>query len=254
MFSKQVAIIADDSVQVQRIVARILKQDLNFGHVLVASNGRQALQFFESENVDWIFSDWEMPTMDGRALLETLRKHPRGRFTPFILMTGHADKETLAAAMAAGITDFVAKPFSPAILTQKVRRIAAAIERRAAARIAPKQRFPAQIAFVKGPAYAAELVDISSSGCLLRTEPLRQGGTVCDQAKLTLKLESKTVAVKATTIRIAVDNDAGQSGQYVQVAFQFQASDAALNAIKLFITQQQAQESVPAGDAGELIA
>lgn len=242
MFSKQVAIVADDSVQVQRIVAHILKRDLNFGQVLIASNGKQALQLFEAENVDWVFSDWEMPVMSGRELLETLRKHVRGRHVPFVLMTGYADKDTLAAAMAAGITDFIAKPFSPAILSQKVRRIAAAMERRAAARIQPIGRYPAQIVFACGARYDAELVDISSSGCLLRTTPLHKGGTVCDAAKLTLKLESNTVTVKSTTTRIALDNAAAKPGN-VLVAFQFQASGEAQNAIKLFITQQQAKEA-----------
>ncbi|WP_054774083.1 response regulator [Methylogaea oryzae] len=136
MFTKHTALIADDSAQVQRIVARILKQDLNFGHVLIAANGKQALDFFETQHVDWIISDWEMPTMGGHEFVETLRKHPRGREVPFILMTGHADKDTLRTAMASGVNDFIAKPFSPSTLIQKIRRIATAIERRAAARIA----------------------------------------------------------------------------------------------------------------------
>lgn len=249
MFSKQVAIVADDSVQVQRIVSHILKRDLHFGQVLVASNGKQAMQIFEAENVDWVFSDWEMPVMGGREFLEALRKHVRGRNVPFVLMTGYADKETLAAAIAGGITDFVAKPFSPTILAQKVRRIAAAMERRAAARIRPQGRYPAQIIFGGSTQYEAEMVDISTSGCLLRTCPLREGGTVCDIAKLVLKLDTNVVTVKGMATRIMLDKAEGAGPPNIQVAFQFQGnSNETQSAIKLFITQQQALESAQSGE------
>lgn len=244
MFSKQVALIVDDSVQVQRIVMRILRDDLNFGRILVASNGKQALQYFENEHIDWIFSDWDMPTMGGHELVQALRMHPKGRDIPFILMTGHSDKKTLETAVASGITDFVAKPFSPAVLSQKIRRITAATERRVAARIATKESYPAQIMFCAGGAkYNAELVDISASGCLLRSEPLHKGGTVFDEAKLTLKLISNIITVKSTTIRIAVDSETAKTGKNILIAFQFKAEGDVLNSIKLFITQQQAKES-----------
>lgn len=252
MFTNQTAIIADDSAQVQRIVARILKQDLNFGHILIAANGRQALEFFEAQQVDWIISDWEMPAMGGHEFVEALRKHPRGGDVPFILMTGHADKSTLTTAMASGVNDFIAKPFSPSTLIQKIRRLATAMERRAAARIAPRGRYLAQIAFAGGAKYPAELVDISDTGCLLRTVPLQQGGTVCDPAKLTLKLESKTVAVNSTTIRIALDNTAEKSVvPTILAAFRFQANTETQDAIKLFIAQQQAKETDQVDEAGD---
>lgn len=248
MFSKQIALVVDDSSQVRGIVTRILKHDLGFGQVLSATNGKQAFQLFESDNVDWVFCDWEMPVMNGHDLLQALRKHPRGRNIPFVLMTGYADKDTLATAMEAGITDFVAKPFSPSILTQKVRRIAAAIERRAAARITPQGRYPAQIVFACGASYEAMLEDISATGCLLRTMPLTKGGTVCDAATLTLKLEAKPIVVKSTTIRIALNNSSDNPQQNVLVAFKFDANYAVTNAIKLFITQQQATEKDQGGE------
>lgn len=242
MFSKQVAIVADDSTQVQLIVTRILKDKLNFGRICVAANGKQALKFFESENIDWIFSDWEMPTMNGYEFLLAIRKHPRGEQIPFILMTGYSDRKTLASAMEAGVTDFISKPFSPEILVQKVRRIAAAIERRVAVRIRAQSCYHALIIFDSGASYEAIIEDISVSGCCLRTTPLQHGGTVSDQAQLTLKLESHTVIVKTTTIRIVMDCDPDKPTPDVLVAFHFQFDSEAQKAIKLFITEQQARE------------
>lgn len=243
MFSKQVALIVDHSVQVQRIVMRILSDDLNFARVLTASNGKQALQLFETENIDWILSEWAMPVMGGQELIQAIRKHPRGRLVPFILMTNHADKQTLETAMASGVSDFVAKPFSAAILVQKIKRISNALERHVAARIAPKEVYPAQVVFPGGAKYDAELVDISTSGCLLRTAWLQQGGTVFDDVTLTLKLASDTIRVMANASRISKDTKTAKPGNHVLVAFEFQANAAVLTAIKMFISQLQLSEA-----------
>lgn len=251
MFSNQVALIAEDALQVQRILVRILKEDLKFGKVLVASNGKEAMQFFENEHVDWIFSDWDMPEMTGDEFIQALRLHPRGKDVPFILMSGrtHADKESLVAAVKLGVNDFVVKPFSPAVLAQKIQRINTATKRAIAARIAPKGHYPAQILFPSGTKYEAELVDISATGCLLRTKPLQQGGTVFDEAELTIKLIANTVSMKSLTARIAMDNikEVKSPERTVLVAFQYKAEEELLNSIKLFISQEQVKESETSG-------
>ncbi|WP_054774084.1 hypothetical protein [Methylogaea oryzae] len=59
-----------------------------------------------------------------------------------------------------------------------------------------------------------------------------------------MKLDTKTVAVNSTTIRIALDGAADKSVvPTILVAFQFQVDSDTQSAIKLFIAQQQAQES-----------
>lgn len=244
MMSKQTALVADDSVQVQRIVTHILKDDLHFGQVISVGNGKQALSVFERTSIDWVFSDWEMPVMGGEELIMALRHHPRGQRLPVVLMTGYADKKTLEAAILAGVDDFIAKPFSSTTFTQKVKRIAAAMERRAAARIIPKSEVSAEITFGCGSVYPAELVNISSTGCLLRTVPLQNGGTVCEQAKVTLTLESKKIAVKSTIVRISIDNEGPESIlPHVLVAFHFHADMGAQNEIKRLIAHQQLRET-----------
>lgn len=245
MFETQVALVVDDSVAISQIVNQLLRNDLKFGKVINANNGRQALQWFKSERIDWIFSDYEMPEMNGLELLAAVRDHNRGKDLPFILMTAHADKETLIKVMEAGATDFLAKPFNPATFIQKVQRIAGQVERRVAERIPISQPNRCRIMFSATVLYKAEMVNVSATGCLLRTLPFRQGGMIYDLAQLSLELNGKTATSKSLLVRLEVDrNDAANKSMLA--AFHFLDLDEPnQQVIKEFLNQQSA--AIPVG-------
>jgi two-component system chemotaxis response regulator CheY len=241
MFAKQVALVVDDSTQVQNIVKGILKQHLGFGGVLTASNGRQALQFFDSQQVDWIFCDWEMPVMNGEEFLVAVRKHPKGQDVPFVLMTSHANQETVTAAISAGISDFIAKPFSPMTFVQKIRRLATAAERRISPRVTPLAQYACQIQFPVAKC-TASLINISISGCLLRALAFRDCGSIYEPVRLVFSLENQTAELMAELVRIEIDRTTSKDEIQVLAAFQFLPMDSETKAtIVSFITQQQTQ-------------
>lgn len=236
MFENQVALVVDDSLSISQIVCQLLRNELKFGKVISATNGRQGLQLFKAERVDWVFSDLEMPEMNGLELLAAIREHSRGKNIPFILMTSHSDKETLAKVMGGGASDFLAKPFNPATFIQKIQRIAGG-ERRVAERVAVAKPHPCRIMFSTTVIYKAELVDISATGCLLRAQPFRQGGMVYDLAQLSLELDGKTVTSKGLLVRLEVDrNDAVNKSMLT--AFHFlELDEASQQAIQEFLAQ-----------------
>lgn len=240
MFENQVALVVDDSVAISQIVNQFLRNDLKFGKVINATNGRQAMQWFKSERIDWIFSDYEMPEMNGLELLAAIRDHSRGKDLPFILMTAHADKETLVKVMEAGATDFIAKPFNPATFIQKVQRIAGQAERRVAERIPITQPSRCRIMFSPTVVYKAEMVNVSATGCLLRTQPFRQGGMIYDLAQLSLELGGKNATTKSLLVRLEVDrNDAANKSMLA--AFHFlELDESNQQLIKEFLNQQPA--------------
>ena len=89
------------------------------GYTLIAAtDGCEALAIMAHERVGLVVSDLQMQPMDGFALLREIRRnHAR---VPVILMTAFADIENAVAAMRAGATDYLAKPFEPARLLQLV--------------------------------------------------------------------------------------------------------------------------------------
>jgi len=98
--------------------------------VLTAANGEEGLEKTTSEKPDLILSDTQMPVMNGWEMLEELRKQPGARHIPVIMVTGRYEKYDIAAAAAYGIADYIAKPFDPSLLLEKISDIFASNRRR----------------------------------------------------------------------------------------------------------------------------
>jgi two-component system chemotaxis response regulator CheY len=79
---------------------------------------------------DFLVTDWNMPGMTGIDLLKKVRADARLRTLPVMLVTAEAKREQIIMAAQAGVNGYVVKPFTAAILNDKVnlifKRIAAA--------------------------------------------------------------------------------------------------------------------------------
>ena len=88
--------------------------------VTPAADGSEALAVMRRHPVGLVISDIQMQPMDGLGLLHEIRQtYPE---VPVVLMTAYGDIENAVAAMRAGATDYLAKPFEPASLLQLVER------------------------------------------------------------------------------------------------------------------------------------
>lgn len=108
----------------------IIEDDLTFGLMIQkwlnrkgfvankSSSLREARHLLEETTPDLILSDLRLPDGDGISLLSQLRDE--GLTTPFIVMTSYAEVENAVLAMKAGATDYVAKPFPPDLLLEKI--------------------------------------------------------------------------------------------------------------------------------------
>lgn len=79
------------------------------------------------KHVDLILSDFNMPDMDGLAFLRAVRAHPEIRKTPFIMMTGRADKELVTIAAKAGVSNYIMKPFNTETIKKKIEAVLGAL-------------------------------------------------------------------------------------------------------------------------------
>ena len=89
--------------------------------VLHASNGLEALDVLEQEVPDLILSDIGMPKMDGYALFDQIRTHPRWIAIPFIFLTARDDREDVYLSKRMGAEDDLIKPISRLELIATVR-------------------------------------------------------------------------------------------------------------------------------------
>jgi len=83
------------------------------------TSGQAALAFLESNSVDLILLDVEMPEISGYELASRIKQ--RGIKTPIIIISANTEKEDIEKAEAAGAAGFLGKPFRPSQLIEKIK-------------------------------------------------------------------------------------------------------------------------------------
>src|SRR5687768_2202941 len=113
-------LVVDDEPASRRLLRQAL-QPLGFA-VETCASGAEALRIIESEPVDLLVLDFEMPEMDGAEICARLRAHPVPGLAelPIILLTGHAGEDEEVRCLQAGANDFVTKPVSVAVLEARI--------------------------------------------------------------------------------------------------------------------------------------
>jgi two-component system, OmpR family, response regulator ResD len=116
--SRTKVLVADDDPNVCEIIRLYFaKQQID---LVVASDGRQALELVEKESPDMIILDVMMPQMDGFEACREIRKRWD---TPIIMLTAKDEEFDRVLGLELGADDYVTKPFSPRELVARIRAI-----------------------------------------------------------------------------------------------------------------------------------
>lgn len=115
-------LIVDDFSTMRRIVRNLLKE-IGFGNADEAEDGAAALHKLKSGSFDFVVSDINMPNMNGFQLLSAVRGDDALKSLPFLLVTAEARKEDIITAAQAGASGYIVKPFTKAVLEEKVNKI-----------------------------------------------------------------------------------------------------------------------------------
>lgn len=117
-------LIVDDFGTMRKIVKKALT-DLGYVNAVEAVDGVNAYQLLvehsaAGEPFDFVISDWNMPNMLGIDLLKKCRSEEPFKSIPFMLVTAESEQAQILEAAKVGVTDYVIKPFSPAMLKAKL--------------------------------------------------------------------------------------------------------------------------------------
>jgi len=115
-------LIVDDFSTMRRIIKNLLR-DLGFTNVKEADDGNTALPMLNSENFDFLVTDWNMPGMTGIDLLRAVRADERLKHLPVLMVTAEAKREQIIEAAQAGVNGYVVKPFTAQALKEKIEKI-----------------------------------------------------------------------------------------------------------------------------------
>jgi len=111
-------LLVDDSKTMRNIQKAVLAQ-LGHTEVLEACDGQDAMSKAPAFKPELLLVDWNMPNMDGLTFVKTFRAQV-SKATPIIMVTTEAEKSRVIEAIKAGVNNYVVKPFTPDLLSQRI--------------------------------------------------------------------------------------------------------------------------------------
>lgn len=115
-------LIVDDFSTMRRIIKNLLRE-LGFNNTMEADDGSTALPMLKSGGFDFLITDWNMPNMEGIALLKAVRADPMLKSLPVLMVTAEAKRDQIVEAAQAGVNGYIVKPFTAETLKEKIDKI-----------------------------------------------------------------------------------------------------------------------------------
>jgi signal transduction histidine kinase/DNA-binding response OmpR family regulator/ligand-binding sensor domain-containing protein len=120
-------LIAEDNEEFRHFLSEQLNKHYN---IILASNGKEALDLVLKQSPDLVISDITMPEMSGLELCDTLKKDVRTSHIPLILLTARSSDESQFEGYQARADAYITKPFNIDILIVRVRNLLEQQEKR----------------------------------------------------------------------------------------------------------------------------
>lgn len=112
-------LLVDDSYASRRHIRRLL-EEMGIEEIIEAENGVDAVTKLADTMVDLVLTDYNMPEMDGRALVEYIRTQSWQGSVPILMITSEHDQGRLAAVEKAGVSAICDKPFEAGGIRQLI--------------------------------------------------------------------------------------------------------------------------------------
>ena len=122
-------LVVDDAPMIRRILKNVLKE-MGFTNIDEAEDGQVALQKLRSGKYDFVITDWNMPNLTGIELVQEIRKDPKLKDIPVMMVTAEAKKENIILALKSGVNNYIVKPFTPENVKSKIEAIFSAKQKK----------------------------------------------------------------------------------------------------------------------------
>jgi len=116
-------LVADDDMMLQRLISNTLK--LEHHEIVLAENGKQALELIQTEKPDLVILDVMMPVLNGFDVCIALRKDPATTTLPVIMLSGLGQVQEKIMGLKAGADEYLTKPIDPRELLTRVEMLLA---------------------------------------------------------------------------------------------------------------------------------
>jgi two-component system, chemotaxis family, chemotaxis protein CheY len=116
-------LIVDDYPTMRQTIADVMRK-FGFANISFAEDGLMAWDMIQRHRYELLLLDWSMPHMTGLELLQLIRSSGREfANVPVLAITAEAEQRHIVEAVRHGVTDYIVKPFTPATLESKLKKI-----------------------------------------------------------------------------------------------------------------------------------
>ena len=122
-YMQHLKVMVADDTSVSRMLLVDGLNEIGIKNTILAADGEQALQLMMSAPCHIVFSDMNMPKLNGLQLLKALREYTPTRQCCFILVTGKGDRAMIDEGKKYGLNNFLAKPFTTATLKAAIEAV-----------------------------------------------------------------------------------------------------------------------------------
>ncbi|MFN4143368.1 response regulator [Aestuariivirga sp.] len=122
-YMQHLRVMVVDDTSVSRMLLVDSLNEIGIKNIVLAGDGEQALQSMMANPCHIVFSDMNMPKLNGLQLLKALREFGPTRQCCFILVTGKGDRAMIEEGKKFGLNNFLAKPFTSATLKAAIEAV-----------------------------------------------------------------------------------------------------------------------------------
>lgn len=113
-------LVIDPSPTMRRIIKNaLMEEELN--NFFEATDGIDAIEKLKVRRIDCVLTEWDIPGMSGIALAKAIRRNENLKDIPVIIITARGGKKDVIEALQAQVDGYVVKPFSKAVLKEKIK-------------------------------------------------------------------------------------------------------------------------------------
>jgi two-component system chemotaxis response regulator CheY len=113
------ALIVDDNLESRMLLGKILTKEFN-AQIIEAVDGKEALKKLSREKPDVIFLDYEMPDMNGKEVLKSIRAIREFHNLPIVMVTAHSEKHIVRELLSYKVSSYLLKPLSKEYIVKKL--------------------------------------------------------------------------------------------------------------------------------------
>jgi two-component system, chemotaxis family, chemotaxis protein CheY len=117
-------LIVDDSGVTREILARTIRMSgMPLGEIFMAANGVEALKVLDEHWADMVFTDINMPVMDGLQLVSELQKRDQWEQLPVVVVSTEGSSTRVEELQKSGISGYIRKPFTPEQVAEMIQKV-----------------------------------------------------------------------------------------------------------------------------------